>query len=483
MNKRIQLAILAVLVLIGAGVLAVRGCGSARVAPVIEPPTVTESTTTLAALPVAPVQPAPLPIAPVPEKKKEAPVQKTPDLAPPPVKLHTELIPKNIEIVRVYYQQPLIGPDSSMGFDINGSGFNSEFQKMIQVKSGHEEVAVEQLELITPNQIHGVMRIGKKARTALAYPQVLIREKTVFQAPEPFGVVRPGEVLSLQFTEMGESGRSGRFRVFTNLTPEMFQEFRVSASTIAIFMGELQPHLPFIVEGRIEIGPAVVGDYGIEIHRGKKKVWERPGIIRVVQPNLGQSGLVQTMRAVDGFRRPGDEVEVHIFGSGFIPQDAGLLSVRSDRFDAAHSTITFAGPIRLDLKISLPKDMSPGLYPLTLVSGNTVLSESANVFEIVPPRWVARLRQEGELRPGGQTKVLLEGRGLDQEFVTSIQTEFDDPALSVSPFTFLNPNLAEAVISAGPQVKPGDYLVTLTSQGKPLQARLGSIVRVGPPAQ
>jgi len=42
---------------------------------------------------------------------------------PPKIELHQELIPKDIMIVRCYYGQEIVAPDTTFGFDINGSGF------------------------------------------------------------------------------------------------------------------------------------------------------------------------------------------------------------------------------------------------------------------------------------------------------------------------------------------------------------------------
>lgn len=480
MNKQVA-AILAALLLIGT-VLSLRSCGrpSADVPPV-PVPTSTASVVVIPAVSSAPAAvPAPKP-KPVPVPS--APPSKTAELAPPAVELHTELIPKDIEIVRVYYERPITGPDSEIGFDINGSGFNEEFEKMIQVESGLAGVTVERLSLITANQIHGSLRVGKGAKTSLAYPVVRIGGKPVFQAPEPFAVIRPGEVLNLQFTEMGQSGRTGRFRVFTNLTPDMFETFRVEASTTSIFMGDLKPSLPFVVEGRIEIGPAVVGNYGIDVFRGEKKIWNRDGIIRVVEPNLGQTGLVQSARAIDGYHRPGDDILIALFGSGFVPQHTERLAVRSARFDLRQSTLAFVSPVRLDLRIRLPEGLAPGSYPLTLLSGETVLLEIPKAFEIVEAPWLRGIRLEAALQPGGETILILDGRALDDEFVSSLKVELDDPNLSVGAFRWVSPERAEATIKAAEAIKPGDYLLKLSAGGQAVEARFGSIVRVDAPAK
>ena len=229
---------------------------------------------------------------------------------PPKVEIHKELIPKDIEIVRVYYASVLTAPGSSLEFDINGTGFNKEFEKMITVESGQPNASVKNLALITPNQIHGTLDVSPNSATMVSFPKVLIKDKVVFQAPDPFAVIRPGEVLNLVFTEMGESGRSGRFRVFTNITPEMFKTFKVLISTPTIQVSELTPSYPFVVEGTINIGPAAGGEYDMVVSMNNKIVWNKAGIIRVVKPNVGQSGLIQKVQVVDGFHRPGDRAQI-----------------------------------------------------------------------------------------------------------------------------------------------------------------------------
>jgi len=108
---------------------------------------------------------------------------------PPKLELHKELIPKNIEIVRCYYSQEIAPPGTTFGFDINGSGFTSEFEKMIRVEAGHDEVTIKNMHLVTANQLHGDMMVGSGAPTGFVYPRVLIKGLPVFRAPDPFAAV------------------------------------------------------------------------------------------------------------------------------------------------------------------------------------------------------------------------------------------------------------------------------------------------------
>ena len=118
--------------------------------------------------------------------------------APPPVQLHKDLIPKNIAIVRCYYEPQIIGPNTTFGFDINGSGFTQEFQNMISVDIDEVDVQVKNLRLVTANQIHGDIEVGPEALTAFIYPRVYIhhfpflprRNLSVWCVPTKFFISR-----------------------------------------------------------------------------------------------------------------------------------------------------------------------------------------------------------------------------------------------------------------------------------------------------
>ncbi len=449
-------------------------------------PAVSTSSAPTSVPPVVVAPPAPVVVASRSPEKKAAvkpPVKvesaaAPSTMAPPPVQIHKELIPKDIEIVRVYYSAMISGPASSIPFDINGSGFTKEFEKMITVESGQPDAAVKNLALVTPNQIHGTLEISAQSKTMVAFPRVLINGKVVFQAPEPFAVIRPGEVLNFVFTEMGESGRSGRFRVFTNLDQQMFSEFKVSVSTPAIQISALEPVLPFIVDGTIIIGPAVGGEYDIDVSIKGKSLWFRKGIVRVVRPNVGQSGLIQRVQASDGFQRPGDRVKFVIQGSGFQPQDVNLIQATIKGLDTISSSFTYVSPGRLDLEIMLPSNAPEKIYGLTLSAGSEVLQDLPNAFEVVPRNWPRLLRLDPPLVPGGQSMLSLVGRDLDADFISNIKIETDEPQLTIGAFKLANSQRADASISAGPDVKSGDYLLKMTSSGKPVNPEAGSLIRV-----
>lgn len=415
-------------------------------------------------------------------KTRATPTPAPPTLAaPPPVEIHKDLIPKDISIVRVYYSQMITGPGSLIEFDINGSGFNEEFEKMITVESGSPFASVKNLKLMTPNQIHGILIVKSDAPTGAVFPQVLIQGKIVFRAPEPFAVIRPGEVFNLIFTEMAENGRSGRFRVYTNLTEAMFNAFQVVPDTTGIIISNLSPQLPFVVDGTINVEGAREGSFGIKIQIGETIIWDRPGLIRVIKPNVGQTGLVQQVRAVDGFHRPMDEPRFVLQGSGFQPQDAEILEAVVDGFEKTESTFTFKSPGRMDLSLRIPAGASEGIYTLHIRQKDVNLITKERAFVVVGKNWLKRFVLDPPLHPGSTSVLRMEGRDLDQEFIQSLKSEVDAEGLSIGQIGWVSPELASASVSAGASLAPGDYLIHLTSHGKPVVPLQGGIIRILPP--
>lgn len=417
------------------------------------------------------------------EIKVEVP-KKAPSVPPiatasvPPVQIHKELIPKNIEIVRVYYAQPLMAPGNRVEFDINGTGFNQEFEKMITVESGSSDVGIKDLKLVTPNQIHGMLVVSSVAETAVIFPQILIQGKVVFRAPDPFGVIRPGDVLNVVFTEMGDTGRSGRFRIFTNLTEDMFKNLSIYSSTPTIQVSNVTPQLPFVVDATIQIGPAMGGSYGLTVQIGDRKAWQKEGVIRIIQPNLGDTGLVQRLKANDGFYRPGDKAQFIVQGSGFQMDDLHRLKVSMTDFDKIDATFTYVAPGRLDMTMQIPQTATPKSYTVKIANGTIPLLSTDGAFVVVPSNWVRQFRLSPVLYPGSESVLYLEGRDLDKSFIGSIQVAVDEPSLEIGKFSWLSPNQASVKVKAGEKIIPGDYLLTVTSNGAPVQAQFGNIIHV-----
>ncbi|OVE76265.1 hypothetical protein BVX98_06300 [bacterium F11] len=405
-------------------------------------------------------------------------VQPPPEMIPPPIKIHKELIPKNIEIIRVYYENDFTGPGRKIGFDINGSGFTKEFEDMIEVDSGHPAVKVVNLKLKTLNQIHGSLHVGKKVPTTAIFPQVLIKEKVVFRAKRPFAVIRPGEVLNLAITEMGQSGREGRFRVFTNLTKKMFKDFSIISSTPTIRILNLKPTLPYLVDADIIIGRATAGSYDLTVKLKDKKIWERSGFIRIVAPNVGDSGLAQHIFPVDKYHRPGDKARFVVHGSGFRPTDVNLLSIKVSGWETTPSTFTYVAPGRMEVSFDVPLSAAVSGYNLHVMNGDKSILKKSDAFVVVGNNWTRSLKLDPSLVPGGKSTLILEGRDMDPSFISSIQIEVDEPYLFIDPFILQNEKKATAQIIAGPNVAPGDYWVKLKTENGPISPHFGSIIRI-----
>ncbi len=398
----------------------------------------------------------------------------------PQVTLHPELIPKDIHIVRVYYATMIAAPGDTIEFDINGSGFNEEFQKRLSVQAGMEHVEVKDFSLVTPNQIHGRLVIAPSAATAFAFPTVSIGEKVVFQAAAPYAVIRPGEVLNLVFTEMGESGRTGRFRVFTNLDEAMLAKFHVEPSVPSISLGRLSARLPFIVDGTISVGPAVTGVYGVRVMLANKVLWNRDGIIRIVNPNVGQTGLVLRVQAEDGFQRPGDVARFVVQGSGFQGSDADVLTAEVPDMPGASAKFTYLSAGRLSVDVQIPSKAKVGIYSLTIRNKQKVLLTTASAFKIVPTNWFRSISTTPPLKPGGKAQLVLQGRALQGNFAESLVVHVDDPGLKIGKFQRISPIQAVADISAESTVRPGDYQVRIEHLRFHVVPESGDIIRILP---
>lgn len=448
--------------------------------------------TTPSISPVAPAETLAAPAVVSPPVEKPAPtpklvVKKTtavaaplaPATPPPPVAIHKELIPKNIEIVRVYYANQITGPDTEIEFDINGSGFTNEFQKMITVESGSPSVQIKNLQLVTLNQIHGTLVVGAKTPTSVSFPQILIQGKVVFRASEPFAVIRPGEVLNVILTEMGETGRTGRIRIFTNLTPEMFPLMQVMSSTPTINITDIVPTLPYVVDATIDTGwHAAGGEYDLLVKLGAVTIFERKGFVRIVRPNVGQTGLAQQIRAADGYHRPDDIAKFVVMGSGFLQEDAARITARIANFPPTKATFTYIGPGKMEMSLPIPKDAKPGTYSVDLMSGDTVLLSVPNLFVIVAKNWLRAVGVSVPLVPGGRSVLQLIGRDIDKRFIYDMKIEADEPGLKLESLRWVDSGKAEADISAADNVAPGDYLLRLTRSGTLITPAFGSIVRV-----
>lgn len=401
---------------------------------------------------------------------------------PPKIQLHKELIPKDISIVRCYYAQDIVPPGFTFGFDINGSGFTTEFQKMIKVESGVPGISVKNLSLVTANQIHGEWVVSPEAKTAFVYPRVLIQNLPVFTAPEPFAVVRKGEVLTILFISMESSGRAGRFRVITNLDEEMAKQFRVEPSTAGLDISDIQGRLPFAMEGLLQISQRLpTGDYGLSVFLGPKQIFKRDGMIKIVRPNVGQSGFVQHVMAAEMFHRPGDHLMLYVQGTGMSAQDANALKAKVNEFDMGQGSFTYISGVQMRLGFEIPAAAPVGSYGVTVTgpAGETLV-EKKDVFQLVPADWIAGVRLEPAMTPGGKSTLRIIGRDLTEAMVNDLKIETDEPGITIGAPRWVDRSTAMADITVNAQVAPGDYWMHLSVRGQKIKPPYGTIIKILP---
>jgi hypothetical protein len=423
-----------------------------------------------------------LPPKPAPEPEPAGPVTTTVP-KPPPITLHKELIPKNIEIIRSYYEQEIVGPETTFGFDINGSGFTSEFEKMIRVDPGGLDIQVKNLRMVTANQIHGEMVVGSAQTTDFIYPRVLIKNLPVFRAAAPFAVVRPGEVLIILFMSLAEDGRSGRFRAVTNLDETMAKQFRVTPSSPGLEISPLQFHLPFAVEGVLQIGAGVPqGEYGMTAYIGQREVWKRTNMIRIVRPNVGPTGFVQGISAADKFHRPGDTVQLYLHGSGLSAAYLTALNAKVNELDMGPANFQFISAAQMRFTFQVPANAPLRAYGVTVYDQkNTELFKKDDIFTLVPPNWIGGVQVSPPVKPGQQGLLRVLGRDMTTEFVQSLQLSVDEPGIELKHLRQMDPSTLGMDIYVSSNVAPGDYWIHLTHQGKPVKPPYGSIIKVEAP--
>ncbi len=490
MNRNERNALIVILILLVLGFLFWRfwsGRMPAAPAGVTRPPDVTTTSkpapTPPTTLPVAKPLPPPPPPPPAPKpaaKPKPTPAP-VPTTAAPPITLHKELIPKDISIVRCYYGQEIMPPGVSFGFDINGSGFTHEFEKMIKVESGLASIQVKNLKLVTANQIHGDMIVAADAPTNFVYPQVLIKGLPVFRAPEPFAVVRKGEVLTIVFVSMDDSGRSGRFRVITNLDEKQAKEFRVEPSTTGLQISNMDLHLPYVIEETLQIEQHVpTGEYGLAVKLGNKPIYKRDGIIRVVRPNIGTSGYIQGVTPADRYHRPGDDIQLYIHGTGLTAQDMTHLSAKVNEFDMGPATFTYISGSQIRMTFKGPRQAPVGSYGVTIAGpSGQKLFEKSGIFDLVGSNWIGGLQVAPPVQPGQRGTLKIIGRDFAPDFIKSLQLGVDEPGLVITNLHAVNASTLEADLAVGSAVAPGDYWIHLSAAGKKIEPPYGSIIKVG----
>jgi hypothetical protein len=395
--------------------------------------------------------------------------------------MHRELIPKSITIVHCSYDLDVVAPGTTFNFDLIGSGFDEAFYKIISVDPDALDITVKNLRLVTPNQIHGQIDVGSEATTQYIHPLVVIRSLPVFRAPEPFGVVRPGEVLDIELTSIDETGQWGRFRVITNLDDRHYQQFHLEPTNELLEVSNLKAQLPFYVDGVVMIGQGLKhGHYGLVATLGKREVFRQDPLVDVVKPTVGKTGSIEKVEAVEKAHRPGDNLELMIKGSAFLPTEISLLSVHVTPTDMGPANLTYVSPGRVDATLRIPPNAAVGVYGVNVLSNGKVLQEQLNVFGIVPPNWLASVKLVTPLSPGKNGQLQILGRDITPEFMKTLTLETDTEGIKVSNLRWQDPMTLVADIAIAADVAPGDYLIHVSEAGKPLKFPRGNIIKVMP---
>ncbi len=394
--------------------------------------------------------------------------------------LYPGLIPKNITIVRCYYDQEIVAPGTIFGFDINGSGFTESFNDMIAIDFDALDVQAINMRLVTANQIHGQVQVGSEATTQYIYPTILIRNLPVFKAEDAFGVVRPREVLDMQLIQIDETGQSGRFQVITNLDAATYKRFKVDPTSPHLQLSSLYPKLPFYVQGDLTIAPGLRnGQYGLTASMAGHEIFRKDPLVDVVHPNVGRAGTVERVTATDAVHRPGDELQLTLTGSGFSPSDTTALSARIDGITTDPAQFTFATAGKLQIALRLPPNLPVGVYGISIFQKQKQVYTKKTVFAIVPVNWIGGIKLPRPLAPGQSGTVQITGRELSPAYVQSLQATTDEPGLKLSPLRLQDASTIVADLVVSTATAPGDYIIHISSGDQPVRMPTGDIIKIG----
>ncbi len=464
-----------------------------RAIPMIPPPTAPKPSRPAAAAPrpvsarlpeaAAPVTAAPAPrpaASAVPEVPAAIALTSAPPAALSPAELHTELIPQNITILDCDYSQDIVGPGTTFGVDIDGSGFSQEFQKMIRLESGSSDVRIKNMRLVTANQIHADLEVNASAQTSYVYPSVWIQDLPVFRAEKPFGVVRAGEVLDIKLIGVSQDGHTQPFQVVTNLDETMAKQLWVESTVPGVTVKRLQPRLPFAVDGVLDIvDPTRGGECGLVASLYSHEIFRRENLVRLVLPDLGRNGWTYGINCPEPFHRPGDTIRLTLVGSGFSPRDLKVLKARVQDLQIRPASFSYVSPTEIEFTFTVPPAAAERSYEVTVLGAHDrVIRKAQDVFTVVPPLWVARVTLAPQATPGGTSTLRVIGRGLTPDFSNNLQVSADEPGIRASGFKFIDASTLTADITFSAAVAPGDYWLHLASAGKPVQPHFGSVITV-----
>lgn len=433
-------------------------------------------------VPKPPPQPNPHPQTPL--LQKTSPSQLPKKIAD----IHKELIPKDVTIVRFHYDRDLVVPGERLDFDINGSGFTPTFKRSISIDPTDDGINVTGLKLITLNQIHGTFAVSAKTPTKFIFPRVLIKNQPVFQTSDPFGVVRPREVLQANFVEVGQDGRSAHLRIITNLKEQELNDLQVESNVHGIDFKPMGQALPFVVDQFVHVEDGVPdGSYDLRILWKKETIFEQKHVMNIVKPTFGETGIPWQLEVEDPYSRPSGEVRGFLDGSGFHAQDLEGLSARVKGLEVQNASFTFVNAGRLGFLFSIPQNAAPAPYPIEIRrSGKSAISRK-NAFTVVPENWLRRLATDFPAAPGKSGVLKMEGLGLTEEFAKSLTIQADEPGIAFGQIVRLDDKVIAVPIQISSSVAPGDYLINIRSnpstslRASPVKILSGNVIHVSAP--
>jgi hypothetical protein len=204
------------------------------------------------------------------------------------------------------------------------------------------------------------------------------------------------------------------------------------------------------------------------------------GMIRIVRPNIGQSGFIQGLMAEDKYRRPGDTVQLYVQATGLSEKDLANLTAEVEGADFGKPTFTYLSPIQLRLTFNIPATAASGAYSVKISNtAGQLLYEKKDLFTVVPANWVAGVQVTPPVKAGGKSTLKILGRDFSEAFASSFTIGLDEPGISVTGLHRADPSTLTADISVTASVAPGDYWLHLSDHGKKIDPPYGSIIKVG----
>ena len=395
--------------------------------------------------------------------------------------LHPELIPPNVRIVRFKYDQDIIAPGESTGFDLNGAGFTPEFHNLVKIDPAEPRLELGKEVLVTPNQIHGTLAAGVAAPTRFVAPRVLIGNEIVFVAPDPLAVVRLHDILSASVTGIENDGRLVDFQLIANLTDEDMAKLRFETDTRGLTFSRPRRDGKYLVGVSATInGTADPGAHRLRVFEGPRKAFSRRNFFKVLGPNIGESGFILGLSAQDRFQCTGGTLRVTLWGSDLRKKDMQDLSARVEGgFDLREAVFTFVTPSQLILVFQVPLNASPGVYPLAIYHRGKLAYREEAVFEVVDAYWLERILETSVFTPGQPSFLKIRGRGLTESFADGLTVSAEAPGFSFGKVRRLDEDTLGAPFTIAPDVTAGDYLLSFRFKGvAEVKPRFGSIIHV-----